>query len=137
MDQIETLIDGQASFEGKLTGKNVRIAGAYRGEIHLSGRLHLADGARVEAHVVADAAEIGGEFKGELKARTVTLLEKGRMEGTLEAQNIIMREGAVLNGPVNAGAKVAMPAAEPSWTAVPLGGPGAPVLQAAGATAKG
>jgi cytoskeletal protein CcmA (bactofilin family) len=136
MDQTETLIDGQASFEGKLTGKNVRIAGAFRGEIHVSGRLHLTDGARVEARAVADAAEIGGDFKGELKARNVTLLEKGRMEGTLEAQGIVMREGAVLNGPVNAGARVTVPT-EPAWTPMTLGGPTTPILHAAGATAKG
>jgi cytoskeletal protein CcmA (bactofilin family) len=85
MDQTETIIDGQASFDGTLTGKNVRIMGTYRGEIHLSGRLHLSDGSRVEATVVADAAEIGGEFRGEMKVR------------------IAMREGAQLNGPVNVG----------------------------------
>jgi cytoskeletal protein CcmA (bactofilin family) len=103
MDQTETIIDGQASFDGTLTGKNVRIMGTYRGEIHLSGRLHLSDGSRVEATVVADAAEIGGEFRGEMRVRSATILERGRVEGAVEAQSIAMREGAHLNGPVNVG----------------------------------
>ena len=129
MDQIETLVDSHASFDGKLTGKNVRVAGSFRGEIHLSGRLHISEGSKVEANVVADAAEIGGELKGQLKVRSVILLEKGRLEGTLEAQSIAVREGAQLNGPVNIGTK------EPAWAAgAALQATGA--LQAAGAAGK-
>ena len=53
--------------------------------------------------MVADSAEIAGEFKGELKVRSLILLEKGRLEGNLEAQSLAVREGAQLNGAVNAG----------------------------------
>ena len=55
------------------------------------------------ARVVADAVEVAGEFKGELKARTLSLMEKGRVEGTVDTQRLAMREGATLNGAVNAG----------------------------------
>ena len=54
----------------------------------------LGEGARVDAKVQADAAEIAGEFKGEIKARTVTLAEKARVEGNVDAQVLIVREGA-------------------------------------------
>ena len=43
------------------------------------------------------------KFKGELKARSLSVLEKGRVDGTIDAQRLAMREGALLNGSVNAG----------------------------------
>ncbi len=98
-----TTIDTQADVEGTLKGKDAHVLGRFRGQIELTGRLVLGEGARVEARVVADAVEIAGDFKGDLKARTLTLLEKGRLDGTVDAQRLSVREGALLNGGVNAG----------------------------------
>lgn len=98
-----TVINAQGDFEGTLKGKDAQIFGRFRGEIELSGRLTLGEGARVQARVVADSAEIAGEFRGDLKLRSLILLEKGRIEGTLEAQTMAVREGAQLNGSVNTG----------------------------------
>jgi cytoskeletal protein CcmA (bactofilin family) len=96
-----TVINAQGDFEGTLKGKDAQIFGRFRGDIELSGRLVLGEGSRVQARVVADAAEIAGEFRGELKVRSLVLLEKGKIEGTLEAQTMAVREGAQLNGAVN------------------------------------
>jgi len=98
-----TLIDANADVEGKLTGKDARILGKFRGEIALSGRLILGEGCRVEGKVVADAAEIGGSYRGELNVRSLVVLDKGRAEGTLDARTLAVREGAQLNGSINAG----------------------------------
>ena len=85
-DDKATIIDAQADVDGKLKGKDAHILGRFRGEVELSGRLVLGEGARVDAKVQVDAAEIAGEFKGEIKARTVTLAEKARVEGNVDAQ---------------------------------------------------
>lgn len=98
-----TVIDTQSDFEGTLRGKDAQVLGRFRGEIELTGRLVMGEGSRVEAKVTADVVEIAGEFKGELKARSLSVLEKGRVEGTIDAQRLAMREGALLNGSVNAG----------------------------------
>jgi cytoskeletal protein CcmA (bactofilin family) len=98
-----TVIDAGADVEGKLTGKDARILGKFKGEIVLSGRLYMGEGSRVEARVVADAAEIGGTYKGELNVRTLVLLDKGRAEGILDAKTLAVREGAQINGSINAG----------------------------------
>jgi cytoskeletal protein CcmA (bactofilin family) len=98
-----TVINAQGDFEGTLKGKDAQIFGRFRGDIELTGRLVIGEGARVQARVVAEAAEIAGEFRGELKVRSLSLLEKGRLEGTLEAQVLAVREGAHLNGAVNTG----------------------------------
>jgi cytoskeletal protein CcmA (bactofilin family) len=98
-----TVIDADANVEGKLTGKDARILGRFKGEIALSGRLILGEGSRVEGKVVADAAEIAGTYKGDLNVRSLVLLDKGRAEGTLDAKTLAVREGAQLNGSINAG----------------------------------
>jgi cytoskeletal protein CcmA (bactofilin family) len=103
MDSATTVIDTQADIEGTLRGKDAQVLGRFRGQIDLTGRLVLGEGAKVDAKVTADTVEIAGEFKGELKARSLSVLEKGRVEGTIDAQRLAMREGALLNGSVNAG----------------------------------
>ena len=105
----ESIIDAQADFEGTLKGKDARILGRFRGQIELSGRLLLGEGSKVDAKVRADSAEIGGSFNGDVVARSLTLLEKSKVEGTLTAQKLAVREGAQLNGSVNTAAEVKAP----------------------------
>ena len=97
-----TVIDADATLEGKLTGKDARILGRFKGEIEVSGRLLIGEGAKVEAKVKADIAEVSGEFKGDITVRSLLLLEKARVEGTLDAHVLAVREGASLNGSVDA-----------------------------------
>ena len=118
-DDKSTLIDAQADLEGKLKGKDAHILGRFKGEVDVSGRLVLGEGARVDAKVMADAAEIAGEFKGEIKARAVTLGEKAKVEGSVDAQVLVMREGAQLNGAVSAGGAKGKAAPAGAATAVP------------------
>lgn len=99
-----TLIDADTEVEGKLTGKDARILGRFKGKIEIKGRLQVGEGARVEANVQADVAEIAGEFSGEVSVRSLVLLEKARVTGTLDAKTIAVREGAQVNGAINAGA---------------------------------
>jgi cytoskeletal protein CcmA (bactofilin family) len=103
MESATTVIDAQADIDGTLKGKDAQILGKFRGQIEVTGRLVLGEGAHVEARVTADVVEIAGEFKGDLKARSLSVLERGRVEGTIDAQRLAMREGALLNGTVNAG----------------------------------
>jgi cytoskeletal protein CcmA (bactofilin family) len=46
--------------------------------------------------------------------RSLVLLEKGRIEGSVEAQSIAVRDGAQLNGSVNVGGPRHAPAAAPA-----------------------
>jgi cytoskeletal protein CcmA (bactofilin family) len=98
-----TLIDASSDVEGRLTGKDARILGKFKGQITLSGRIFMGEGSRVEAKVVADAAEIAGTYKGELNVRSLVLMDKGRAEGILDAKTLAVREGAQINGSINAG----------------------------------
>ena len=124
MENNSTVIDAQTDIEGKLRGKDALVLGRFRGEIEISGRLVLGEGARVEATVVADAAEISGELKGDVKARNLILAEKAKVQGTVDAGVLVVREGAWLSGSVAAGEKKDPPPATMSAPFKPAAGPG-------------
>lgn len=98
-----TVVDVEAQLEGKLQGKDARILGRFRGEIELTGRLHVGQGAKVDAKVRADSAEIAGSYTGEIAARSLVLLESASVSGTLSVETLAVRDGAVLNASVAAG----------------------------------
>ena len=87
-----TLIDADTS-----------IAGKFKGEVHLSGALVITPSANVDATIQAALVEVGGAFSGKITSRKVVVLETGKVTGTLDAGQLVVREGAVLNGPVAAG----------------------------------
>jgi cytoskeletal protein CcmA (bactofilin family) len=118
-DEKVTIIDAQADVEGKLKGKDATIQGRFRGEIALSGKLVIADGAKVEAQVSAEALEVAGELKGDVRVRSFLLGEKARVQGTVEARVLVVREGAWLNGSVSAGEQPAKAGAGPALTIPP------------------
>lgn len=113
-EERATIIDVQADVEGKLKGKDAVVHGRFRGEIALSGRLVLGEGAKVEATVAADQAEIAGELKGDVRARSVVLAEKARVQGTIDARVLVVREGAWVSGSVSAGEAAAKASAAPA-----------------------
>jgi len=122
VENNSTVIDAQTDIEGKLRGKDALVLGRFRGEIEISGRLVLGEGARVEATVVADTAEISGELKGDVRARSLILAEKARVQGTVDAGVLVVREGAWLSGSVAAGEKKEPPAATMSAPFKPAAG---------------
>jgi cytoskeletal protein CcmA (bactofilin family) len=98
-----TIIDADARFEGTLTGKDVRVLGRFKGDIDAKGRLILGESSHVEAKILAETAEIAGEFKGDVVAEKLILMEKARVSGTFDAKVLTVREGAKMDGTVNAG----------------------------------
>jgi cytoskeletal protein CcmA (bactofilin family) len=98
-----TFIDAETSIDGKILGKDATIAGKFKGEVNLTGSLVLSPTANVDATVQADLVEVAGDFSGKLTSRKVVVLETGKVTGTLDAGQLVVREGAVLNGPVAAG----------------------------------
>jgi len=113
-DDKATIIDAQADIEGRLKGRDAVILGRFKGELVVSGRLVIGEGSRVEAAVVADAVEVAGELKGDVRARSLILGEKARVHGTVDARVLVVREGAWLNGNVSAGEPPSKPAPAPA-----------------------
>jgi cytoskeletal protein CcmA (bactofilin family) len=113
-DEKATIIDAQADLEGKLKGRDAVILGRFKGEVVVSGRLVIGEGSRVEAAVVADAVEVAGELRGDVRARSLVLAEKARVQGSVDARVLVVREGAWLNGNVTAGEPPTKPAPAPA-----------------------
>jgi cytoskeletal protein CcmA (bactofilin family) len=95
-----TVIDAAADVEGRIQGQDARIHGRFKGDIELKGRLTLGEGAKVDAKVRCESAEVAGEFQGELRARRATLLEKAKVSGTVVAEVLAIRDGAVVNAAI-------------------------------------
>lgn len=102
-EDTSTVLDSNASFEGKLVGTNVTVRGRFKGDLHASGILKIVEGSELDAKIKANRVEIGGKFNGEVDADTVHILEKGRASGTFRAKKLSMREGAQLNGELEIG----------------------------------
>ena len=98
-----TVVDAQAQLEGKLSGKDATVHGRVRGEVALSGRLLIGEEGKVHASVTAESVEIAGQLEGAVRARAVTLTETARVKGRIDAQSLVVREGAWLSGPVASG----------------------------------
>ena len=110
-----TIVDAQAQLEGKLTGKDATVHGRVRGEISLSGRLLVGEEGKVAATVAAESVEVAGHLEGDVKARSVVLRETARVKGRIDAQSLVVREGAWLSVPVASGeAPREAPAAKPT-----------------------
>ena len=113
-----TFIDADTAIDGKIQGKDATIAGKFKGEVHVSGSLVLTSSANVDATVEAELVEVGGTLAGKITARKVVVLETGKVTGTLDAGQLVVKEGAVLNGPVAAGKGASGSAAGPFTAAV-------------------
>ena len=113
-----TFIDADTAIDGKIQGKDATIAGKFKGEVHVSGSLVLTSSANVDATVQAELVEVGGTLAGKITARKVVVLETGKVTGTLDAGQLVVKEGAVLNGPVAAGKGASGSAAGPATATV-------------------
>src|SRR5713101_9880498 len=63
----ESLISAGLTIEGKIEGAgHVRIAGSFKGDVHVEGNLTIESGAHVSGEVRADNITIAGEVQGNI-----------------------------------------------------------------------
>ncbi len=100
------LIGKGITVRGEITGTgDLHVAGRMEGKVNLSGTLVVEEGAEVEADVNATAIVVGGQVRGNLMAAArIEVLPSGRLTGNCRARSLVVREGALLNGKVDAGA---------------------------------
>jgi cytoskeletal protein CcmA (bactofilin family) len=87
--------------EGTFTSRGtIHVMGSVKGRVEAL-RLHVAEGARVEADVVVDEAVIAGEFIGNLTCRQrLEARPSGRLSGVIETYRVMLHEGASFEGEV-------------------------------------
>lgn len=101
----ESLIASDLTIEGKIEGAgHIRIAGRFKGDVHVQGDLTIELGARVNGAVRARKVVIAGELEGNIEsAQRVELLASGVMVGDLKAETVTVAPGSRMKGNVEFG----------------------------------
>jgi cytoskeletal protein CcmA (bactofilin family) len=90
------------SFRGELSGEgDFHIAGRFEGDINVTGRVLVGEGAEVDANINARAIVVGGTVRGNLSATTrVEILPTGVLTGTLRTGSFSAADGAAVKGEI-------------------------------------
>jgi cytoskeletal protein CcmA (bactofilin family) len=101
----ESVIASDLTIEGKIVGAgHVRIAGRFKGDVHVDGNLTIDSGANLEGQVRAHVVTVGGELKGNIdNAKRVELLETGIISGDVKAGSLTVAAGSRMRGQVEFG----------------------------------
>ena len=101
----ESLIAAELTIEGKIAGSgDVRIAGRFKGDVHVDGNFRIDAGAKLEGQVRAAVVIVGGELQGNIDAaRQVDVLSTGTIIGDVKAPSITVAAGSRMRGHVEFG----------------------------------
>jgi len=104
-ERNESVFGPGVTIDGKIEGDaNVRIAGKFKGEIHIKGDLTIEKGANVSAKVNATNITLAGEINGDVTASThVKLVESAQVVGDLKAATMTVAAGSRMRGHVEFG----------------------------------
>ena len=96
----ESLLAAGLTIEGKIEGSgHVRIAGSFKGDVHVQGNLTIEAGAKVTGGVRANTVVVGGELEGNIDAAArVELLQTGVLNGDLKAGSLTVAAGSRMRG---------------------------------------
>ncbi len=96
----ESLIAADITIEGKIEGAgHVRLAGRFKGDVHIQGDLTIEQGAKLTGSIHANAVTIAGEIEGNIDgAARVELLESGVLNGDLKAGTLTVAAGSRMRG---------------------------------------
>lgn len=96
----ESVLAAGLTIEGKIEGAgNVRIAGAFKGDVNVQGNLTIEQGAKITGSVRANTVVVGGELEGNIDAATrVELLQTGVLNGDLKAGSLTVAAGSRMRG---------------------------------------
>lgn len=95
------------TIEGEFRSKNdTRLDGIIKGKVFCEARLIMGPEALIDGTIQTKEANITGVFSGDLIVEdTLTLGSTAKIEGKVKATELVVDEGAVLNGEVNIGEK--------------------------------
>ena len=96
------VVGARLAFRGEISGEgDFHIGGKFEGDINVTGRVIVTDGAEVDANINALAIVIGGTVRGNLSASTrVEILPTGVLTGSLKTGSFSAADGASVKGEV-------------------------------------
>jgi len=101
----ESVIASDLTIEGKIVGSgHVRIAGRFKGDVHVDGNLTIDSGANLDGQVKASVITVAGELRGNIEnAKRVELLDGGVITGDVKAGSLTVAAGSRMRGQVEFG----------------------------------
>jgi cytoskeletal protein CcmA (bactofilin family) len=104
-DAKESFIAADLTVDGKIEGVgNVRIAGRFKGDVQVQGKLTIDTGAHLTGLVKARQVIVGGELHGNIDgAQRVELLDTGVLVGDVKAGSLTVAAGSRMRGKVEFG----------------------------------
>ncbi len=106
--RMKAWIGTALSLEGKVTStQDLTIEGAVEGTIELGNHnLLIGSTAKIKANLVAATITIGGAVTGNVTASSIVdLRATGSVEGDITTPRLVMADGAVIKGRVDAAGK--------------------------------
>jgi len=96
----ESVLAAGLTIEGKIEGSgHVRVAGSFKGDVHVQGNLTIEQGAKITGSVRANTVIVGGELEGNIDAAArVELLQTGVLNGDLKAGSLTVAAGSRMRG---------------------------------------
>ena len=100
----ESLIASGLAIEGKISGLgHVRIAGQFKGDVHVEGNLNIEPGAKHHGEVRAGSVTVSGELTGNIGAKHIDVTSTGVIVGDVKADTITVASGSRMRGHVEFG----------------------------------
>jgi cytoskeletal protein CcmA (bactofilin family) len=99
-EPAESIIASDITIEGKIEGAgHIRLAGRFKGDVHIQGDLTIDVGAKLTGSVRANTVIISGEVEGNIEsAQRVELLDSGVLNGDLKAGTVTFAAGSRMRG---------------------------------------
>jgi cytoskeletal protein CcmA (bactofilin family) len=108
---LNGFLDRGARFEGTLTFEDVfRIDGFFKGTVISDHELVVGDGATVEGELRIGRLSVSGNIRGVVYAKERIEIHSGaNVQAELHTPNLVVEEGATIQGPVETGPNVGSP----------------------------
>ena len=110
-DEINAFLGAGTVFNGVLNFQGaVRIDGCYSGEIQSDGALIAGKDSNIDGKINVGEFNLAGNFVGEVYAkRRVVIYKGGVFKGSVHSPNLIVEEGAILDGSIIMANQAAVP----------------------------
>lgn len=104
---VSTVLGTDARFEGTLRSDgDVTLENIFIGDINASGNVTLGPDATLTGNLVCNRAVIAGVVKGNITARSITVLDTGRVTGDLRMERLITEDNAFFQGVITLEEKI-------------------------------
>lgn len=99
-DATTSIIASNAYWNGTLQSEgSLHIHGRAEGELFAANDLFVAEGAKVDAEILAENVVVAGVVRGRIEARSrLEVLPEGHVAGDVKARKLVIHEGARLAG---------------------------------------